>query len=57
METPLIEIAQRVAEGTLKIPIKTFCLDQIVEAHVAMEENTRWCKDCDSCMMQRSKCE
>jgi hypothetical protein len=53
METPLNEIAQRVAEGTLKIPIKTFCLDQIVEAHVAVEENTRRCKDCDSCMMRR----
>lgn len=41
METPLNESAQRVAEGTLTVPIKTFCLDQIVEAHVAIEENTR----------------
>jgi D-arabinose 1-dehydrogenase-like Zn-dependent alcohol dehydrogenase len=44
METPLNEIAQRVAEGTLKIPIKTFRLDQIVEAHVAMDESTAGAK-------------
>jgi hypothetical protein len=40
MATPLNEIAQLVAEGTLKIPIKTFRLDQIVQGHVAMDENT-----------------
>lgn len=40
MATPLNEIAQLVAEGTLKIPIKTLRLDQIVQGHVAMDENT-----------------
>jgi len=37
---PLDQIAQRVVDGTLKIPIKTFTIDEIVEAHRAMEDNT-----------------
>ncbi|CZR57151.1 related to NADPH:quinone reductase and related Zn-dependent oxidoreductases [Phialocephala subalpina] len=37
---PLDRIAQRVVDGTLKIPIKTFTMDQIVDAHRAMDENT-----------------
>ncbi|KUJ21946.1 GroES-like protein [Mollisia scopiformis] len=37
---PLDQIAQRVVDGTLKIPIKTFTIDQIVEAHRTMDENT-----------------
>lgn len=44
MDTPLNEIAQRVVDGSLKIPIKTFRLDQIVEAHVAMDESTAGAK-------------
>lgn len=37
---PLDQIAQRVVDGTLKIPIKTYRIDQIVEAHRAMDGNT-----------------
>jgi hypothetical protein len=44
METPLNEIAQRVVEGSLQIPIKIFRLDQIVEAHLAMDESTAGAK-------------
>ncbi|KAH8801655.1 putative zinc-binding oxidoreductase [Xylogone sp. PMI_703] len=40
MATPFEEIAQLVAEGSMKIPIKTFSLSQIAEAHRAMDENT-----------------
>lgn len=40
MATPLERIAQQVVEGVIKIPIKTFSLDQIVEAHQAMEDST-----------------
>jgi NADPH:quinone reductase-like Zn-dependent oxidoreductase len=41
MRTPLNQLAQQVADGTLKIQIgRTFYLDQIVEAHRVMEENT-----------------
>jgi hypothetical protein len=40
MDTPLESIAQRVVEGSLRIPIKTFHLDQIVDAHIAMDEGT-----------------
>ena len=40
METPLNDIAQQVVEGSLNIPIRTSRLDQIVEAHVAMDEST-----------------
>jgi NADPH:quinone reductase-like Zn-dependent oxidoreductase len=41
MRTPLNQLAQQVADGTLKIQIgRIFYLDQIVEAHRVMEENT-----------------
>jgi NADPH:quinone reductase-like Zn-dependent oxidoreductase len=41
MHTPLNQLAQQVADRTLKIQIgRTFHLDQIVEAHRAMEENS-----------------
>jgi NADPH:quinone reductase-like Zn-dependent oxidoreductase len=40
MRTPLEELAQQIAAGSLRIPIgRTFHLDQIVEAHRLMEEN------------------
>ena len=40
MKTPLEELAQQVAAGTLRVQIgRTFSLDQIVEAHQLMEEN------------------
>lgn len=40
MRTPLNELAQKIARGTLKLQDgKTFHLDEIVEAHRAMEEN------------------
>ena len=35
MVTPLEQIARQVFEGTIKIPIKTYTFDQIVEAHQA----------------------
>lgn len=35
MATPLEQIAQQIVDGTLQIPIKTFTLDQIAEAHQA----------------------
>lgn len=38
--TPLDEIAQLVKDGTIHIPIKTYRLDQIVEAHQAMDDST-----------------
>ncbi len=38
-ETPMQDIADQVVNGTLKIPIKTFQLDQINETHRLMEEN------------------
>ncbi len=39
-ETPLEELAEQIAEGTLKIQIgKTFKLSEIVKAHRMMEEN------------------
>jgi len=44
METPLDEIAQRVVDGSLNIPVKTFRFNQIVEAHVAMDESTAGAK-------------
>jgi NADPH:quinone reductase-like Zn-dependent oxidoreductase len=41
IRTPLNQLAQQVADGTLKIQIgRIFHLDQIVEAHRVMEENT-----------------
>ncbi|KAK4692024.1 hypothetical protein P7C71_g5100, partial [Lecanoromycetidae sp. Uapishka_2] len=39
METPINEIAQRIVAGELKIPIKVFKLDQIVEAHECMDNS------------------
>jgi NADPH:quinone reductase-like Zn-dependent oxidoreductase len=40
METPLDEVAQLVKNGSIHIPIKTYRLDQIVEAHRDMEETS-----------------
>lgn len=41
MRTPLNKLGEQIADGTLKIQIgRTFHLDQIVEAHRVMEENT-----------------
>jgi NADPH:quinone reductase-like Zn-dependent oxidoreductase len=41
MRTPLNQLAQQIAAGKLKLQIgKTFHLDEIVEAHRVMEENT-----------------
>jgi len=42
--TPLDEIAKRIADGSLKIPIRTFSFDQIVEAHKAMDGSTAMAK-------------
>jgi len=40
MRTPLADLAEQIAAGTLHVQIgKTFHLDQIVEAHRCMEEN------------------
>jgi NADPH:quinone reductase-like Zn-dependent oxidoreductase len=40
MQTPLEELARKIAAGTLRVQIgKTFRLDEIVEAHRWMEEN------------------
>jgi NADPH:quinone reductase-like Zn-dependent oxidoreductase len=38
-ETPIDEIAKKFVDGTMKIPIKTFQLDEINEAHRLMEES------------------
>lgn len=41
MRTPLQDLVRQVEEGTLRVRIgKTFVLDQIVEAHRCMEENS-----------------
>ena len=41
MRTPLDELVAQIAAGSLRIPIgRTFRLDEIVEAHRCMEENT-----------------
>lgn len=40
IETPLDEIAQQIIDGTMHIPIKTFTLEQIADAHRAMDEST-----------------
>jgi NADPH:quinone reductase-like Zn-dependent oxidoreductase len=41
IRTPLNQLAQQIAAGKLKLQIgKTFHLDEIVEAHRVMEENT-----------------
>lgn len=37
---PVNEVARGMMNGSMKIPIKTFKLEQIVEAHVAMDEST-----------------
>jgi NADPH:quinone reductase-like Zn-dependent oxidoreductase len=40
LRTPLDELAEQVAAGTLRVQVgKTFTLDEIVEAHRCMEEN------------------
>jgi NADPH:quinone reductase-like Zn-dependent oxidoreductase len=40
MRTPLEDLAEQVAAGTLRVQVgKTFQLDEIVEAHRCMEEN------------------
>jgi NADPH:quinone reductase-like Zn-dependent oxidoreductase len=44
MATPIDEIARQVVDGSLSIPIKTFTLDQIVEAHQAMDDSTACAK-------------
>jgi NADPH:quinone reductase-like Zn-dependent oxidoreductase len=44
MATPLEQIARQILEGNITIPIKTFTLDQIVEAHQAMEDSTALAK-------------
>jgi NADPH:quinone reductase-like Zn-dependent oxidoreductase len=38
-ETPMDEITKQFVDGTMKIPIKTFQLDEINEVHRLMEEN------------------
>ncbi len=41
INTPLEEMVQQIKKGDLKIQIgKTFSLEQIVEAHRTMDENT-----------------
>ena len=40
METPIDEVAQLVKNGSIHIPIKTYRLEQIVEAHRDMEETS-----------------
>ena len=40
MATPLDKVARLVKDGTIRIPIKTYRLEQIVEAHQAMDEGT-----------------
>ena len=44
MGTPLDQIAQKVVDGTLKVPIKTSTLDQIMQAHQAMDDDTAGAK-------------
>jgi NADPH:quinone reductase-like Zn-dependent oxidoreductase len=40
MRTPLEELADQIAAGSLTVPIgRTFRLEEIVEAHRCMEEN------------------
>jgi D-arabinose 1-dehydrogenase-like Zn-dependent alcohol dehydrogenase len=40
VETPLDEVAELVKNGSIRIPTKTDRLEQIVEAHRAMEETS-----------------
>jgi hypothetical protein len=37
---PLDEIAQQVVDGSLKIPIKTFRMSEIVEVHRMLDESS-----------------
>jgi NADPH:quinone reductase-like Zn-dependent oxidoreductase len=39
METPINEIAQLIVDGNLSIPTKVFNMDEIAEAHRAMDES------------------
>jgi len=39
LATPLTDICKQVEEGKLKIGIKTFKLDEIVQAHELMDSN------------------
>ena len=39
LDTPMDEITKQFVDGTMKIPIKTFQLDEINEVHRLMEEN------------------
>jgi len=43
-ETPLDEIVERLYNGTMHMPIETYKMDQIVEAHQAMEDSTAGAK-------------
>jgi hypothetical protein len=40
LKTPLEELAQKLADRAVGFPIKTFTMDQIVEAHQAMEDSS-----------------
>jgi NADPH:quinone reductase-like Zn-dependent oxidoreductase len=40
METPIENVARLLKDGKIKIPIKTYKLEQIVEAHTAMDESS-----------------
>jgi NADPH:quinone reductase-like Zn-dependent oxidoreductase len=40
LDTPIEEVARLMKNGTIHIPIKTYRLDQIVEAHLDMEETS-----------------
>jgi len=44
MATPLEEIAKKMVDGSFTFPIKTYTLDQIVEAHQAMDDSTALAK-------------
>ena len=44
MATPIDDIARQVVDGSLSIPIMTFSLDEIVEAHRAMDDSTAGAK-------------
>lgn len=38
LDTPLDRVARLVKEGKVKIPVRVFGLEEIVEAHTVMEE-------------------
>lgn len=44
MQTPIDEIAGLLEEGKIRIPITIYRLDQIVEAHRAMDDSTAFAK-------------